>query len=62
MQRILDRSKLNPWRVHYWLSPKVTRDEAFREQVLDIMGMYTRELGADEVDKARFYRMARRCT
>jgi hypothetical protein len=49
VQRILDSSKLKPWRVHYWLSPKVTRDEAFRERVLDIMGLYTRELGDDEV-------------
>lgn len=49
VQRILDSCKLKPWRVHYWLSPKVTRDEAFREQVLDIMALYTRELGADEV-------------
>lgn len=49
VQRILDSSKLKPWRVHYWLSPKVARDEAFRERVLDIMGLYTLELGADEV-------------
>ena len=49
VQRILDSSKLAPWRVHYWLSPKVMRDEAFRERVLDIMDLYTRELGADQV-------------
>jgi len=49
VQRILDSSKLKPWRVHYWLSPKLARDEAFRGRVLDIMDLYTRELGADEV-------------
>jgi hypothetical protein len=49
VQRILDSSKLKPWRVHYWLSPKAARDEAFRERVLDIMDLYTRDLGDDEV-------------
>jgi len=49
VQRIVDSNKLKPWRVHYWLSPKVARDEALCERVLDIMELYTRELGADEV-------------
>lgn len=49
VQRIVDSSKLKPWRVHYWLSPKVVRDEAFRDRVLDIMDLYTREFGSDEV-------------
>lgn len=49
VQRILESSKLKPWRVHYWLSPKVARDEAFRDRVLDIMDLYTRQLGDDEV-------------
>ena len=42
VQRILGHSKLKPWRVHHWLSPKVARDEAFKAQVLDIMDLYTR--------------------
>lgn len=49
VQRILQGSKLKPWRVHYWLSPKVARDEAFRDRVVDIMELYTREFGLDEV-------------
>jgi hypothetical protein len=49
VQRILQSSKLKPWRVHDWLSPKVARDEAFRGRVLSIMDLYTRELGAEEV-------------
>lgn len=49
VQRLLESSKLKPWRVHYWLSPKVARDEVFRDRVLDIMDLYTRQLGDDEV-------------
>jgi hypothetical protein len=48
VQRILASYKLKPWRVHYWLSPKAPRDEAFREQVLEICDLYTRPLGAHE--------------
>lgn len=48
VQRILDSHKLKPWRVHYWLSPKAPRDEAFRAQVLEICDLYTRQLGAHE--------------
>lgn len=43
VQRILQSSRLKPWRVHHWLSPKVPRDEAFREIVLDLCDLYTRE-------------------
>jgi DDE superfamily endonuclease len=44
VQRILESHKLKPWRVHYWLSPKAPRDEAFRSQVLNIRELYTRQL------------------
>jgi hypothetical protein len=44
VQRILYSQQLKPWRVHHWLSPQVPRDEAFREQVLDIFELYTRQL------------------
>lgn len=49
VQRMLASHKLKPWRVHFWLSPKVARDEVFRARTLDIMELYTRELGADEI-------------
>jgi hypothetical protein len=49
VQRILESSKLKPWRVHFWLSPKVARDGAFRDRVVDIMDLYTRVFGDDEV-------------
>lgn len=32
VQRILSSHRLKPWRVHYWLSAKVPRDEAFLRQ------------------------------
>jgi DDE superfamily endonuclease len=44
VQRLLESHKLKPWRVHYWLSPKTPRDEAFRAQVLDVQDLYTRQL------------------
>lgn len=49
VQRILSSYKLKPWRVHHWLSPKVPRDAAFREQVLNIQALYTRELAPHEI-------------
>lgn len=48
VQRILASHKLKPWRVHYWLSPKAPRDEAFRAQVLEICDLYSRLLGEHE--------------
>ncbi len=42
VQRILQSSRLKPWRVHHWLSSKVPRDEAFREIVLDLCDLYSR--------------------
>jgi hypothetical protein len=48
VQRLLESHKLKPWRVHHWLSPKVTRDEAFRGTVMEILDLYTRPLEAHE--------------
>ncbi len=48
VQRILYSSKLKPWRVHHWLSPKVPRDEDFRNLVLNLSDLYTREPRAQE--------------
>jgi hypothetical protein len=48
VQRILESHRLKPWRVHFWLSPKTPRDEAFRQQVLEIMDLYTRPLEPHE--------------
>ena len=39
---MLQSSRLKPWRVHHWLSPKVPRDEAFREIVLKLCELYER--------------------
>jgi transposase len=48
VQRILSSYKLKPWRVHYWLTPKVPRDAAFRARVEAICDLYTRPLDEDE--------------
>lgn len=48
VQRILESHRLKPWRVHHWLSPKVPRDEAFRQQVLELTDLYTRPLAPHE--------------
>ena len=48
MQRILESHKLKPWRVHFWLSPKHPRDEAFRAATLEILDLYTRSLAPHE--------------
>lgn len=48
VQRLLSSCKLKPWRVHHWLSPKVDRDESFRDTVLEILDLYTRPLEAHE--------------
>lgn len=42
VQRVLASHKLKPWRVHYWLTPKLPRDETFRERVEDICDLYCR--------------------
>jgi len=48
VQRILASQRLKPWRVHYWLTPKAPRDEAFRQQTLEICDLYTRPLTPEE--------------
>jgi len=48
VQRILEAHRLKPWRVHHWLSPKVPRDEVFRQQVLELTDLYTRPLAPHE--------------
>jgi len=48
VQRLLQSQKLKPWRVHYWLGQETPRDEAFKQQTLNIMDLYTRELGPHE--------------
>jgi len=48
VQRILHSQKLKPWRVHYWLSRRTPRDGAFKQQTLNIMDLYTRQLTPHE--------------
>lgn len=48
VQRILESHRLKPWRVHHWLSSKVPRDQAFRDLVLNLSDLYTREPVAHE--------------
>lgn len=49
VRRVLRRHQLRPWRWHAWLSRRVPRDLLFTEQVRDIIDLYTRTLGADEL-------------
>lgn len=49
VRRILTHHKRKPWRQHLWLSPKVPRNAAFRAQVEEICGLYTRLLPATAV-------------
>ncbi len=49
VRRILSGHQLKPWRHHLWLSPKVPRDAAFAQTVLEIVGLYTRPLEAHEM-------------
>ncbi|MFN8506192.1 MAG: helix-turn-helix domain-containing protein [Dehalococcoidia bacterium] len=48
VRRVLARHSLRPWRVQAWLSPKVPRDQQYRQQVADILALYTGLLAADE--------------
>ena len=48
VQRILESQKLKPWRVHFWLGKRTPRDEAFKQQTLNIMDLYTRPLEPHE--------------
>jgi transposase len=49
VRRILAHHKIKPWRHHMWLSPKHPRDEAFYDCISNIIDLYTRPLGANEV-------------
>ena len=44
VQRLLQACRLKLWRVHHWLSAKVPRDDVFRQQVLTVCDLYTREV------------------
>jgi hypothetical protein len=48
VQRLLESRQLKPWRVHFWLSPKAPRDDAFRINVVEIEELYTRPLAPHE--------------
>jgi transposase len=49
VRRILSHHKLKPWRSHMWLTPKRPRDAAFYTAVKELIDLYTRPLGADEI-------------
>ena len=49
VRRILMDHRLKPWRHHLWLSPKVPRDAAFRDAVLNLSDLYSRTLSSNEV-------------
>jgi transposase len=49
VRRVLQHHKLKPWRHHLWLSPKHPRDGEFYRRVEDIIDIYTRDLGPDEI-------------
>ena len=49
VRRILAHHKLKPWRHHMWLSPKHPRDGEFYARVQEIIDLYTRPLGPDEI-------------
>ena len=47
--RILSHHKLKPWRFHMWLSPKHPRDAEFYARVQELIDLYTRPLGPNEI-------------
>ena len=49
VRRILEHHKLKPWRHHMWLSPKHPRDAEFYARVQEVIELYTRPLGPDEI-------------
>lgn len=49
VRRILGHHKLKPWRHHMWLGSKGPRDEEFYRRVGEVIDLYTRTLGEDEV-------------
>lgn len=46
--RWLQQDRIKPWRVHYWLSSKAPRDEAYAAATRVIADLYTRTLAAHE--------------
>ena len=49
IRRVLNASKLKPWRHHMWLTPKHPRDSEFYRRVSDLIEWYTRPLAVNEV-------------
>jgi transposase len=49
VRRILAAHQLKPWRQHVWLYPKQPRDAAFYATVSELIALYTRPLGPDEL-------------
>jgi transposase len=49
VRRILAAHQLKPWRHHVWLSPKQPRDAAFYTTISELIDLYTRPLGPDEL-------------
>ena len=49
IRRILEASKLKPWRHHMWLTPKHPRDTEFYRRVNDVIDWYTRPLADNEI-------------
>jgi transposase len=49
VRRILAAHQLKPWRHHVWLSPKQPRDTAFYTTISELIDLYTRPLGPDEL-------------
>ena len=49
VRRILTAHQLQPWRHHAWLHPKQPRDATFYTVIAELIDLYTRPLGADEM-------------
>jgi hypothetical protein len=49
VRRILTAHQLQPWRHHAWLHPKHPREVTFYAVIAELIDLYTRPLGADEM-------------
>jgi hypothetical protein len=49
VRRILAAHQLKPWRHHLWLYPKQPRDATFYSTVAELIDLYVRPLGEDEL-------------
>jgi transposase len=49
VRRMLTAHHLKPWRHHAWLHPKQPRDATFYAGIAELIDLYTRPLGADEM-------------